>query len=85
MKIVIMADNRKNELLVNFCIAYRQLLSKHTLISLHNTATLLESAAELNVVGLSTDYSGGFDQLAQVHRCRFPLQVGVRRDDNFLY
>ncbi len=64
MKIVIMADNRKNELLVNFCIAYRQLLSKHTLISLHNTATLLESAAELNVVGLSTDYSGAFDQLA---------------------
>ena len=64
MKIVIMADNRKNELLVNFCIAYRQLLAKHTLISLHNTATLLESAAELNVVGLSTDYSGGFDQLA---------------------
>ena len=64
MKIVIMADNRKNELLVNFCIAYRQLLSKHTLISLHNTATLLESAAELSVVGLSTDYSGGFDQLA---------------------
>ncbi len=64
MKIVIMADNRKNELLVNFCIAYRQLLAKHTLISLHNTATLLESAADLKVVGLSTDYSGGFDQLA---------------------
>ncbi len=64
MKIVLLADNRKNELLVNFCIAYRQLLAKHDLYSMHNTATLLESAAELDVFGLSMDYAGGFDQLA---------------------
>ncbi len=64
MKIVLLADNRKNELLVNFCIAYRQLLAKHELYSMYNTATLLESAADLTVFGLSTDYSGGFEQLA---------------------
>jgi len=63
MKIVLLADNRKNELLVNFCIAYRQLLTKHELYSMNNTATFLESA-ELIVFGLSMDYAAGFDQLA---------------------
>jgi len=64
MKIAVLADNRKNELLVNFCIAYRQLLAKHSLVFIHNTAMLLESLADLDVMGISTDYSGGFDQLA---------------------
>lgn len=64
MKIVLLADNRKNELLVNFCIAYRQLLAKHDLYSMNNTATFLEAAAELDVFGLSMDYTAGFDQLA---------------------
>jgi methylglyoxal synthase len=31
---------------------------------MHNTSTLLEASSELNVFGLSMDYSGGFDQLA---------------------
>ncbi len=64
MNIVLMADSRKNELLVNFCIAYRQLLLKHSLFSFLNTSALLASSAELSVVGISTDYSGGFEQLA---------------------
>lgn len=53
MKIVLMADNSKNELLVNFCIAYRPLLSKHQLISVYNTGKLLKSAVDLDVSGLS--------------------------------
>lgn len=64
MKIVLLADSRKNELLVNFCIAYSQLLAKHDIFSMQNTAKLLEQSSELNVFGLSMDYSGGFDQLA---------------------
>ena len=64
MKIVLMADNRKTELLVNFCIAYKHLLEKHQLISVYNTAKLLKSAADLDVSGLSVDYSSGFEQLA---------------------
>ena len=64
MKIVLMADNRKTELLVNFCIAYKPLLEKHQLISVYNTAKLLKSAADLEVSGLSVDYSSGFEQLA---------------------
>ena len=64
MKIVLMADNRKTELLVNFCIAYKPLLEKYQLISVYNTAKLLKSAADLDVSGLSVDYSSGFEQLA---------------------
>ena len=64
MKIVLMADNRKTELLVNFCIANKPLLEKHQLISDYNTAKLLKSAADLEVSGLSVDYSSGFEQLA---------------------
>ena len=64
MKIVLMADNRKTELLVNFCIAYKPLLEKHQLISVYNTAKLLKSAADLDVSGLSVDYSCCFEQLA---------------------
>ena len=59
-----MADNRKTELLVNFCIAYKSLLEKHQLISVYNTAKLLKSSADLDVSGLSVDYSSGFEQLA---------------------
>lgn len=64
MNIVLMADSTKNELLVNFCIAYRNMLSKHALFSLINTSSLLEASTELNVFGFSTDYSGGLDQIA---------------------
>ena len=64
MKIVLMADNRKTELLVNFCIAYKPLLEKHQLISVYNTAKLLKTTADLEVSGLSVDYAAGYEQLA---------------------
>ncbi|MCQ2482168.1 MAG: methylglyoxal synthase [Clostridia bacterium] len=64
MKVVLLADNRKNELLVNFCIAYRPLLLKHQLISVYNTGKLLHSSVDLEISGLSVDYSSGLEQLA---------------------
>lgn len=64
MKIVLMADNRKIELLVNFCIAYKTLLTKHQLISVYNTAKHLKSTVDIEVSGLSVDYSSGIEQLA---------------------
>ena len=64
MKIVLMADNRKNELLVNFCIAYKSLLSKHQLISVYSTAKYLKAAVDIDVSGLNVDYLGGIAQLA---------------------
>lgn len=64
MKIVLLADNRKNELLVNFCIAYSHILGRHDLYSLFHTARLLKEATDLPVNGLSTDIHSSLDQIA---------------------
>lgn len=64
MNIVLLADHQKHELLVNFCIAYSQILARHTMFSLLNTARLIRDATRLNVTGLSTEISGSLDQLA---------------------
>lgn len=64
MNIVLLADNRKNELLVNFCIAYSQILKRHNLYALFNSARLIRDATRLDIVSLSTDISGSMDQLA---------------------
>ena len=64
MKIVVLADHRKNELLVNFCIAYSQLLANHEIYSLSNTARLLQDNTGLNVHGVATDIASGLEQFA---------------------
>ncbi len=64
MKIVLLADNPKNELLVNFCTAYSQILARHTTYSTDNLARLISDATSLRVIGLSTDITGKFDQFA---------------------
>lgn len=64
MNVVLLADNRKNELLVNFCIAYSQILSRHDLFSLFNTARLIRDSAKIDVTGLAADLISGLDQLA---------------------
>jgi methylglyoxal synthase len=64
VKIVLLADHRKNELLVNFCIAYCRILEKHELVSVSNTARLVKSASNLEVIGISADNSGGLEPLA---------------------
>ena len=64
MNVVLLADNRKNELLVNFCIAYSHILNRHNLFSLLNASRLIRDATNLNINGLSTEISGSIDQLA---------------------
>lgn len=64
MKIVLLADNQKNELLVNFCTAYSQILARHVTYSVSNIARLISEATSLRVIGVSTDITGKFDQFA---------------------
>ena len=65
MRIVLLADNRKNELLIHFCIAYKQLLKRHQLLSTLNLARLLEENVGLNVTGVPSDLVGGLGQITQ--------------------
>lgn len=65
MRIVLLADSRKNELLINFCIAYKQLLKRHQLLSTLNLARLLEENVGLTVNGVPSDLVGGLSQITQ--------------------
>ncbi|NLZ71074.1 MAG: methylglyoxal synthase [Clostridiaceae bacterium] len=64
MNIVLIADTRKYDLLVNFCIAYNQILEKHRLISLFNISRSIRENTDLTVETLATDISAGIEQLA---------------------
>ena len=64
MNIVLIADVRKYDLLVNFCIAYRQILMKHHLISLFFFFRAISSSADLEVETLKTDITASIEQLA---------------------
>lgn len=65
MRIVLLADNRKNELLINFCIAYKHLLKRHQLLSTLNLSRLLEDNVGLNVIGVTNDVIGDLSQITQ--------------------
>jgi methylglyoxal synthase len=64
VNIVLIADTRKYDLLVNFCIAYRQILAQHHLISLFNISRTIHENTDLTVETLTTDMAAGVEQLA---------------------
>lgn len=66
MKIVLLSDLNRNELLVNFCIAYKQILSKHDLISPINTARLIKEATSLKPETYSSDVDSIYSRLASL-------------------
>ncbi|MGI6617053.1 MAG: methylglyoxal synthase [Saccharofermentanales bacterium] len=66
MKIVLISDTSKNDLLVNFCIAYQQILNRHELISPPSTARLIADATLLRPLSYSSDASSTFSQLAGI-------------------
>lgn len=63
MKIALLADSRKNDLLVNFSIAFSRILSRHELISFYSSARLLNEIKGLNVSALTGDYASEIGQL----------------------
>lgn len=63
MNIALMAHNRKKELMVQFCIAYKGLLKKHTLCATANTGTVVEEATGLPVQKFLSGSQGGDQQI----------------------
>lgn len=49
MNIGLIAHNSKKKLMQNFCIAYRNILSRHTLYATGTTGRLIEEATNLNI------------------------------------
>ena len=63
MTIALVAHDTKKELMVQFCIAYRQILSEHRLIATGTTGRLVAEATGLNVQRFLPGGHGGDQQI----------------------
>lgn len=64
MRIALLADSRKNDLLVNFCIAYSSILAKHDLVSFFALARTIENSTSLHPFPLGGNNVAAIGQLA---------------------
>ena len=64
MEIAIIADDKKKELMVEFCIAYCRILSMHHLCATGKTAKYITEATGLPVESLLAGGLGGTEQIA---------------------
>lgn len=64
MNIAIIAQNRKKELMVQFCIAYCGVLSQHDICATGTTGKLIMEATGLKVHCLLPGANGGDEQVA---------------------
>ena len=63
MNIALMANDKKKELMVQFCTAYKSILSKHTLFATAATGRLVSEAADLPVSLFLSRAQGGHQQV----------------------
>jgi methylglyoxal synthase len=69
MRIGLIAEPSKRELMQNFCVAYKLLLAKHTLYSTEFTARRIEEASGLSVTHyLPVDMGGIIQMYSQIER-----------------
>lgn len=64
MNIGLIAHDSKKTLMQNFCIAYRGILSKHTLFATGTTGRLIEEVTNLSIHKFLAGPLGGMQQLA---------------------
>ena len=66
MDIAIIAENNKKELMAQFCIAYRGILSRHHLLATHTTGKYISDATGLEIETFLAGSSGGTEQIASL-------------------
>lgn len=69
MNIALIAHDTKKELMVQFCIAYCGVLSKHNLCATGNTGKMVAEATGLNVQRYLSGSQGGDQQIAARMSC----------------
>ncbi|MDF2567809.1 MAG: methylglyoxal synthase [Oscillospiraceae bacterium] len=69
MNIAITAHDSKKELMVQFCIAYCGILSRHNLCSTGTTGKLVSEATGLNIQRFLSGSQGGDQQIASRIAC----------------
>ena len=83
MNIGLIAHNSKKKLMQNFCIAYRNILSRNTLYATGTTGRLIEEASNLTVHKFLAGHLGGEQQLAaQIEHNQMDLVIFLRDPQN---
>lgn len=80
MNIALIAHDAKKELMVQFCIAYCGILSKHNLIATGTTGKLVADATNLEIVKFLSGQHGGAQQIASRIGCDEVDMVLLFRD-----
>ena len=79
MNIALAAHNNKKKLMQNFCIAYRHILSKHTLYATGTTGRLIEEVTNLHVHKYLAGPLGGIQQMGvQISNNEIDMVVFLR-------
>ncbi|MCL2023343.1 MAG: methylglyoxal synthase [Oscillospiraceae bacterium] len=82
MNIALTSHNAKHELMIEFCIAYGSVLSRHTLFATDLTAKLVSDATGLKIIRLLPRELGGDQQIASRISCREVDMLLFFRDPN---
>ena len=69
MTIALIAHDAKKELMVQFCIAYCGILSRHNLVATGSTAKVVSEATGLQIVSFLGGSQGGSQQIASRIGC----------------
>ena len=69
MNIALMSHDRKKELMVQFCIAYCGILSKHTVCATNTTGKLVAEATGLDITRFLSGAQGGAQQIVSRISC----------------
>ncbi len=79
MNIALIAHDGKKKLMENLCIAYRHILSKHTLYATGTTGRLIEESANLTINKYLAGHLGGEQQLGtQIAHNNIDLVIFLR-------
>ncbi len=82
MTIALIADDAKKELMVQFCIAYCGILSRHNLCATGSTGKLVSDATGLEITCFLSGSQGGDEQIAARISCNEIDMVLFFRDPN---
>lgn len=79
MNIGLIAHDEKKKLMQNFCIAYRGILSRHTLFATGTTGRLVEEVTNLSIHKYLAGHLGGEQQMgAQIEANDMDLVIFLR-------
>ncbi len=79
MNIALIAHDAKKKLMQNFCIAYRGILSRHTLYATGTTGRLIEDVTNLNIHKQLAGHLGGMQQIgARIEQNEIDLVIFLR-------